>query len=889
MRFLLKDKGVISINSKKILIVDDDEGICETICSIFEEIDYEVGIANTGRIAIEKVKNQYFNAAIIDLKLPDMNGIEILKNFKEIHPDMVCMIVTGNATIENAINALDEGADGYFVKPTHMKEIIYKINDALKKQSLKKELKESEEKYRNIIENMSSGVAVYESINDGENFIFKDFNRAAERIENIKKEQVIGKSVMDVFPGIEEFGLFDVFKRVWKTGTPEHLPISFYKDCRIEGWRENFVYKLSTGEIVAVYDDISEKMKAKEKLEESEEKYRLITENANDLIMIINDKFEFEYINEKIHKKLMGYSKEELIGKVSLDFVHPNDLDQAYRGLANGLNKGNANAELRIKHKNGSYIWFGTKGRTFIDIDGKLKGIQISRDITERKRVEKELKIKDSAIASSINAIAITDLSGVLTYVNNSFLKMWGYDDKEELLGKSALEFWQNEDIGQMIIEKLRKEGSWIGELIAKRKDNSFFDVQLSVSTVMDKNGKPICMMGSFIDITERKEAIRELAKARDSLAEQVIEKTWSLAEEKRRIEYIINTISDGILVLDSDGNLALVNRTLKDYYQRIFNQQMPNVFDYYFEPQNTFDEKIKELFLVGKPKIVTIEPKEGLHLQFVSTGNSFHDKSSLGAIIEVRDVSPFVNFDNMRKQFVSTVSHELRTPITVIIQSLHNLKKYESNISKGQQELLLSLMSQNAKVLEELVNDLLLVSRIDEKRLEIEWSQYQPLEVLNDILMQMEPNRSAKEISIEVEGNEQILLYGDSKRIGQVFRIIIDNAIKYSDEKTKIKIDVIDHYKGEYNKHKNDGVLVRFSDFGRGIHEKDLPFLFDRFFRSEDVNDIPGTGLGLPIARDLTRLHKGDIFVESEYGKGSTFFVFLPRFKEIQSESIKT
>ena len=94
------------------------------------------------------------------------------------------------------------------------------------------ELKEYQAKFKALFGNVCSGVAIYEARNDGEDFVFVDFNPAAEEIEHIKKEELIGKSVTEVFPGVKEFGLFEVFRRVYKTGTPEHHPVSVYNECR---------------------------------------------------------------------------------------------------------------------------------------------------------------------------------------------------------------------------------------------------------------------------------------------------------------------------------------------------------------------------------------------------------------------------------------------------------------------------------------------------------------------------------------------------------------------------------------------------------------------------------------------------------------------------------
>jgi PAS domain-containing protein len=91
-------------------------------------------------------------------------------------------------------------------------------------------LRDSERKYRELFNTTPNGVAVYEAVDDGENFIFKDYNRAAEQIDRVGREDVIGKSVLKIFPGVKDFGLFEVFRRVWATGKPEHHPVSLYKD-----------------------------------------------------------------------------------------------------------------------------------------------------------------------------------------------------------------------------------------------------------------------------------------------------------------------------------------------------------------------------------------------------------------------------------------------------------------------------------------------------------------------------------------------------------------------------------------------------------------------------------------------------------------------------------
>ncbi len=183
------------------------------------------------------------------------------------------------------------------------------------------------------------------------------------------------------------------------------------------------------------------------------------------------------------------------------------------RALREGVVVGLANHTVLIA-KDGTKRPIDDSGAPMRDEEGNIIGtVMVFRDITERRRAEEELRIKDNAITTSISAIAMSDLEGNVTYVNPSFLKLWGYDDEKEVLGKSVAEFWQRGEKALEVVEALRDKGSWIGELVAVREDGSFFYVQLLASMVTDEAGKPMCMMASFVDITERKRAEEELAQ----------------------------------------------------------------------------------------------------------------------------------------------------------------------------------------------------------------------------------------------------------------------------------------------------------------------------------------------------------------------------------------
>ena len=140
----------------------------------------------------------------------------------------------------------------------------YTVRVETQVQARTRELKESESRLKELFENLSSGVAIFQVSPEDQDFTITDLNSAAERIDKVRRENMIGRSVAQAFP--EGNGLLDVLRRVWKSGEAEHYPISFYRDGRIAGWRDNYVYKLPNGEIVAIYDDVTRAKQLEEQM-----------------------------------------------------------------------------------------------------------------------------------------------------------------------------------------------------------------------------------------------------------------------------------------------------------------------------------------------------------------------------------------------------------------------------------------------------------------------------------------------------------------------------------------------------------------------------------------------------------------------------------------------
>lgn len=243
-------------------------------------------------------------------------------------------------------------------------------------------------RYEELFHNMNSGVMILEAVHDGEDFIIKDFNRAAERIEHIKREEVTGKSLLKTFPGIRESGLFEVIQRVWRTGKREDHPLSLYEDSRMKGWRKNYVYKLNTGDMVAVYDDITDQKATEFALHKSEEEYRELLENLHEGIWKIDAEAYTTFVNQRM-SEMLRYPVEEMIGKHLFEFMD-NEGTQKCKELLNRRKEGvKEQHEFEFIRKDGKRIYTLVETSPLIDEEGRYMGALAGvQDITERQQMK---------------------------------------------------------------------------------------------------------------------------------------------------------------------------------------------------------------------------------------------------------------------------------------------------------------------------------------------------------------------------------------------------------------------------------------------------------------------------------------------------------------------
>ncbi len=263
--------------------------------------------------------------------------------------------------------------------------------------------------------------------------------------------------------------------------------------------------------------DVTEKFKLERELKEAERKFLLISENANDLIAILDNTFKHVYINKKAYLNVLGYTENEVLGKLVRNFTHPEDIKRVSIATKRGLLRGEMLEEFRIQHKKGHYIWVECKG-SFIKENGNIIGaIFISRDITEKKEAEQRLKESENKyrtlFESSTDGIYSTDMEGNFIEFNEAFLKMLGYT-REELLTKNVRQitpskWYEKED--DIAFTQYSEEESIIYEKEFIRKNGLDLPVNVRFWVLLDEQGDPYRIWAIIRDIAERKKMENEL------------------------------------------------------------------------------------------------------------------------------------------------------------------------------------------------------------------------------------------------------------------------------------------------------------------------------------------------------------------------------------------
>jgi PAS domain S-box-containing protein len=603
------------------------------------------------------------------------------------------------------------------------------------------------EKYKLIVNNATDLIAIYnekfecEFVNED---VLKDI--LGYSFENIKGE----KSIRTIHPDDLETGK-RIFYNTFKSGVG-------FGETRIKCKDGNYKWLESRGKIntvngkkklILISRDITDRKKIEQKLKTSEEKLKLITENVDDLIAILNKDFKYEFINKKAYLKVLGYNEEDIIGKKVRDFIHPEDLTKISKSIKRGLLKREMSEEYRIKNKNEDYIWFESKG-TFLKENDIINGaILISRDITDKKKSEQKLKESENKyrtlFESSTDGIYFMDMEGKFIEFNEAFINMLGYS-REELLTKTNRQITPSKwyDIEDDItFTQLSEEESKIYEKELIRKDGSTIPVSVRFWILKDEHDDPSRIWGIVRDITEHK-----------------------------KLEY-----------------------------------------------------ELKEI-------------------------------------------------NRLKSEFLRRASHELKTPL-VTIKGFSELilSKYSEDLN---QDIISNLeeINKGCERLQNIINNLLQTSRLESTEFRPQLEREDLSFLINYCVEELHPLAAKREHSINVEIPDSIITKFEKEEIHKVISNLLINAIKYTPPKgwIDIKAEILE-----------DFVVVSIKDNGIGFTEEEKRKVFKQFGKIERYGQgldlgIDGSGLGLYISKKIIEAHDGKLWVESEgTNKGSTFYFSLP------------
>ena len=882
----------------------------------------EVLIDSTDDIIVQTDLNGnhlYRNKAFYEgLGFKETDDVE-LDGFSRVHPEDISRLKENiTSLMEKGITTSEyrvRNKKGKWISQHAKSVVLYEndrptsilsiIRDVTKLRRIEKELGESEARFRNLIEQFPSGIVVHSR--DG-GIIYG--NQAARGFwgvtDELYQEILTNYNILND-EQLEKSGLIPIIKRGFAGETVSLPSILYTPDIETTSmfpktkrkWVQSQLFPIidekgEVSEVVHFINDISEQKRIEEILRKERDTAQQYLDIVPVIMLAINHDQKVILIN-RVGCETLGFLEHEILGKNWFNsFIPPVSREKvrtAFQDLMKGNLKYMSKFENTIETKDGELrdiSWYNT-------ILTNEKGIIIGtlssgQDITEQKQAEQALRESEEKfrrlVSSSPEGIWVTDKRDITTFVNPALENMLGYT-QQDLCGHPVTNFLDTSSVSKfrsISQERFRdKTESSSYELTFLRKDGSTLITRVSGRLLFDTKNEITGSFAILSDITAKKRAEDFLLKARDYLSEQVEKRTSALNREKLRIETIVETIPAGIVVINSKLEFILVNKKFHEFYEKIYKIPLPKFLNEVLILKNKFGDTISKVFYSKEDVTSTIEPLKGFHLELASSQVISQPDTHIGVVIVVRDVTPFVEIDNLRKQFVSTVSHELRTPITGISLSLQNLTRYWDKFSEIEKLSLIETMSFSSDVLTQMVEDLLMVSRIEAGRFNLRWQKINLRKIVKKVLIQMDSKRAEREIVINSNIPSKIEFLGDGKRLSQVFRILLDNAFKYSKRRSNVRIEVLDHYSGEFNEKAVDGILIEFIDSGKGIPEKDLPYVFDRYFRSENILEIPGSGVGLDIAKTIIESHNGEIHVRSEFGYGTVVSIFIPRVLNVK------
>ena len=351
---------------------------------------------------------------------------------------------------------------------------------------------------------------------------------------------------------------------------------------------------------------------------------------------------------------------------------------------------------------------------------------------------------------------------------------------------------------------------------------------------------------------------IGSLAKTFNEMADMLEIKISDSLDKQNKLEAILESMESGVIAITAAGKVMLINPYAKSLFGIGEDIIGKNISNYIID--HDFLSFIRDVMDIVAKEIKLFHPFER-EIKVKKAPIIGQRGSEIGIVISIQDITDIKRLENMRSQFVANVSHELKTPLTSIKGFSETLRIVDDENTKNK---FLDIIDKETDRLTLLIDDILILSNIENMN-KLSNEKFNPNEVVEDVINMIKKEAAKKNISIEVEKKFNGLLVGDKDKFYQVVLNLTTNSIKYSNENGNVKIFT--------NKSKDKFVLM-VKDDGIGIPKEDLPRIFERFYIVDKSRTSKSTGLGLAIVKHIVKLFNGEIFVESEVGKGSKFTV---------------
>ena len=374
------------------------------------------------------------------------------------------------------------------------------------------------------------------------------------------------------------------------------------------------------------------------------------------------------------------------------------------------------------------------------------------------------------------------------------------------------------------------------------------------------------------------RDELGELARAFNYMSEEIEHYVGEIQEQKSRLEAVLEASPEAVIATDGAGRVTMVNPAAARMLG-VRHSDRGRALDELGTPEGIV-RCVREAAAneVAVREVDLGEKTFWAYAARMDRGDNNGSGKDAGIILAVRDITEHRSLERAKTAFVSDFSHELRTPLTTIQSAVGLLERARERLDPLEHRAL-ELAEGELTRIRAMVEELLTLAQMDSWQYQLEVGPANLGDVIRTAIRSVETKAQRFGIEIYFENGDEHRCVCDVQKLYQVFLNLLDNAIKYSDPGDRVDVSI----------EENAAWLnVHIRDTGVGIPQEDLDQLFERFYRvdKDRARATGGSGLGLAISRQIVEMHGGDISVESEVGRGSTFLIHLPKTPPSRSSS---